>query len=96
LSIDIDGTILYWEIVNLKELTPAPRGVALGFRGQIGSNIFRELVVGIGFKPSAHGEPLGRFVSVPAVLVCQNHFHDVVAKVAERREKFRKQEKVGD
>ncbi|MBN1659715.1 MAG: hypothetical protein JXA93_15015, partial [Anaerolineae bacterium] len=46
-------------------------GVALGFRGQFGSNIFRQFVVGIGFKPSAHGEPFGRLVSVPAVLVSQ-------------------------
>jgi len=50
----------------------------------------------LGFKPSAHGEPFGRFVSVPAILVSQNHFNDVVAKVAERREKFWKQEEVGD
>jgi hypothetical protein len=66
-------------------------GVAPGFRGQLGSNLFRELVVGIGFKPSAHGEPLGRLVSVPAVLVGQNHFNDVVAEAAERREELRKQ-----
>src|SRR5512143_662090 len=72
------------------------RGVAFGSRGQFGSNIFREVVVGIRFEPSAHGEPLGRLVPVPAVLVCQNHFHDVVVEVAERREKFWKQEKVGD
>src|SRR3989339_1207217 len=48
-----------------REHTPAQvftrvSGVALGFRGQFGSNIFRGLVVGIGFKPSAHGEPTGR------------------------------------
>src|SRR5512143_2411386 len=84
-----------------REHTPAQvftrvSGVALGFRGQFGSNIFRELVVRIGFKPSAHGEPFGRLVSVPAVLVSQNHFNDVVAKVAERREKFWKHEKIGD
>ncbi len=84
-----------------REHTPAQvfarvSGVALGFRGQFGSNIFRELVVRIGFKPSAHGKPFGRLVSVPAVLVSQNHFNDVVAKVAERREKLRKHEKLGD
>jgi hypothetical protein len=84
-----------------REHTPAQvftrvRGVALGFRGQFGSNIFRELVFGIGFKPSAHGEPFGRLVSVPTVLVSQNHFNNIVAKVAERREKFWKHEKVGD
>src|SRR5690606_36752272 len=44
-------------------------GVALGFRSQFGSNILRELIVGIVLEPSAHGEPLGRLVSVPAVLV---------------------------
>src|SRR5512138_2709874 len=84
-----------------REHTPAQvftrvSGIALGFRGQLGSNIFRELIVGIGFKPSAHGEPFGRLVSVPAVLVSQHHFNDVVAKAAERSEKFWKHEKVGD
>lgn len=43
--------------------------------------------------PSAQGEPRGRLVSVPAVLVRQDHFHDVVAEAAERREEFRKQAK---
>ena len=62
----------------------------------MGSNLFGQLVVGIGLKPSAHGKPFGCLVSVPAVLVCQNHFHDVVAELAERPEKFWQQEKVGD
>src|SRR5512143_72840 len=84
-----------------REYTPAQvftrvSGVALGFRGQGGANIFCELVGGIGFKPSAHGEPFGRLVSVPVVLASQNHFNDVVAKAAERGEKFWKDEKVGD
>ena len=56
-----------------REHTPAQvftgvSGVALGFRGQFGSNIFRELVVGIGFKPSAHGEPFGRLCICPSRL----------------------------
>lgn len=71
-------------------------GVALGFRGQCGSNILRELVAGIGVESSAHGEPFGRLVPAPAVFVSQNHFNDVVAKVAERRETFWKREEVGD
>ena len=58
------------------------------------NDIFRELVVGIGFKPSAHGEPFGRLISVPTVLVGQNHFHDVAAKLAEGREKVWKQQKI--
>ncbi len=58
-----------------REHTPAQvftraSGVALGFRGQFGSNRFGQLVIGIGFKPSAHGEPLGCLVSMP------NHFND--------------------
>ena len=53
-------------------------------------------IVGIGLEPSAHGEPLGGLVSVPAVLVGQNHFNDVVAQVAEQREKFWKHEKIRD
>src|SRR5512138_1716209 len=81
-----------------REHTPAQvltrvSGVALGFGGQLGSNLFRHLVIGIGFKPSAHGEPFGRLISVPTVLVSQNHFNDVIAKVAEQREKFWKHEK---
>src|SRR5512139_1677596 len=71
------------------------RGIAFGFRGQFGSYIWREVVVGIHFEPSAHGEPLGRLVPVPAVLICQNHFHDVVVEVAEVREKSWKREKFG-
>jgi len=31
------------------------RGVASGFRGQLGSHFLRELVIGIRFEPSAHG-----------------------------------------
>src|SRR5574340_522392 len=84
-----------------REHTPAEiltrvGGVALGLRGELGSNVCREFVAGIAFKPSAHGEPFGRLVSVPAVLVGQNHLNDVVAEVAERREQFRKHEEVGD
>ena len=70
--------------------------MALRFRGQFGSNIFDELIAGIGFKPSAHGEPFGRLVSILTVLVSQNHFNDIIAKATERREKFWKHEKVGD
>lgn len=55
-----------------------------------------QIVVGIRFEPSAHREPLGRLVSVPALLVCHDHFHDVVAEAAEGREKFRKEKKVAD
>ena len=62
----------------------------------MGANLVRELVFGVGVKPAAHGEPLGRLVAVPAVLVGQHHFHDVAAEAAERGEQFRQQEKVGD
>jgi len=84
-----------------REHTPAKilarvRGVAHGFRTQFGVNILRELIAGIGVKPSAHGEPFGRLVPIPAVLISQNHCNDVAAKLAERREKFWQHEKVGD
>ena len=71
-------------------------GVALGLRDQSGSNVLRQLVVGVVLEPPAQGELLGRLVSVPAVLVGQDHLDDVVAEAPERREKFRKQEKIGD
>ena len=72
------------------------RGVAFWFQGQLGSNLLYEVVVGIRFEPSTHGEPLGRLVPIPAFLVSQDHFHNVVVEVAERRDKFWKHEKVGD
>src|SRR5512139_1109516 len=72
------------------------RGVAFWFQSQVGSYFFREVVVGIRFEPSAHGEPLSRFIPIPAFLVSQNHFHNVVAEISERCEKFWKHEKVGD
>ena len=78
------------------QVFPRAGGVAHGFRGELGANLVRELVFGVGVKPAAHGEPLGRLVAVPAVLVGQHHFHDVAAESAERGEQFRQQEKVGD
>ncbi len=60
------------------------------------SNFFCKLIVEIGFKPSAHGEPFGSLIPVPAILVSQNHPNNVIAKAAEGREKFRKHKKVGD
>ena len=62
----------------------------------MGTNLFREFVVGIGFELAAHGQPFDRLVAVPAVLVGQHHFHDVAAQGAERGEEFRKGEEVGD
>ena len=62
----------------------------------MGANLFGEIVAGIGFEPAAHGQPFGRLVPVPTVLVSQDHFNDVVAKAAERRDKFWQREKVGD
>ena len=78
------------------QVFPRAGGVAFGFRGQFGANLVREFVVGIGCQPAAHGQPLGRLVSVPAVLVGQYHFHDIAAEAAERGEQFRQQEEVGD
>ncbi len=69
-------------------------GVAYRRRAQFGSNLVREIIVGIRIEPSAHREPLRGLVSVPAVLICQNHFHNIVTKVAKRCEEFCKQEKV--
>src|SRR5512136_2442014 len=53
------------------------RGVAFWFQGQLRSNLFYEVVVGIRIEPSTHGEPLGRLAPIPAFLVSQNHFHNV-------------------
>ena len=78
------------------EVFPRIRGIAHGFQGELIANLCGELVVWVSGKPAAHGEPLGRLVSVPTVLVGQHHFHHVAAEAAERREQFRKQVKVGD
>ena len=78
------------------EVFPRIRGIAHGFQGELIANLCGELVVWVSGKPAAHGEPLGRLVSVPTVLIGQHHFHDVAAEAAERGEQFRQQEEIGD
>ena len=83
------------------EYTPAEvftgvGGVAHRFCGQLGANLWGQLVVGVGCEPPAHGEPFGRLVSVPTVLVGEHHFNDVAAEVAEGGEQVWQQEKIGD
>lgn len=48
----------------------------------------------MGVKPSTHGEPFCRLLSVPAALIGQDRFNHVATKPVEEREKFRWLEKV--
>ena len=70
--------------------------MALRFRGQFGLHLLGQFIIGIRFKPSAHGEPFGRLVSVPTVLISQNHFNNVVTQAAERRDQFWQHKEVRD
>ena len=57
--------------------------MAPGFRSQQGPNLFREIVAGIFREPAAHGEPFGRLVPVPALLIGEDHFHNIITQLAE-------------
>ena len=48
-----------------------------------------QLVVRVGVRPAAHGQPLRSLVAIPGLLGRAGHLHDVVALCAERRQKVR-------
>jgi len=68
--------------------------LACGSGGELCAHLLGQLVTGIVVKPAADVEPLRRGVPVPAVLVGEDHLHDITAEFAELFDQLRQREKV--
>src|SRR5699024_11969270 len=75
---------------------PISTRVAGGLGGELLPYLGGQFVVRVPVEPAAHAEPLGRGVPIPAVLVGQHHFHDVVPEVLELPDQIREFQEVGD
>lgn len=61
---------------------------------QLRPNLLREVIIWVFLQPAPHGHPFRGFVPVPAFLVSQHHFNQVIALLIERRNQTGQSEKV--